>query len=449
MPVITRFAPSPTGLLHVGNARTALINWLYTRSHNQDGKVILRIDDTDVERSKKEYELKIIEDLKWLGLDWDEKFNQSDRFDRYEEAKHHLIKTGRLYPCYETVEELALKRKIQLSNNMPPIYDRASLKLTDKQKAELEASGIKPHWRFLMKEGTINWNDKIRGEMSFNAANLSDPIIERADGTKTYTLCSVVDDIDYSITNIIRGEDHIANSATHIQIFEALDAPHIPTFAHLSLLTAKGAEISKRIGGFDIESLKAHGIEPMAINSMLAKMGTSDPIEYRMHIQELINEFSFKKFGKASVTYDIDDLKRLNSKIVRNLDYDDVKDRLNAKGMGDITKNFWDVVKRNINTVDEIQEWWIICNMKVEPKIINLEFTTMSASLLPKGVEWDENTWNNWLTEVKKHTDLKNKELFSPIRLALTGLEHGPELKFLLPLIGYDKAFARLTGNAA
>jgi len=439
MSLITRFAPSPTGYLHVGNIRTAFIGWLFARANN--GKFILRIDDTDLERSKPEFVDAIKEDLEWLGLTWDAIYFQSQRMDMYEEAKKKMIASGRLYQCFETPEELELKKKSLLSRNMPPIYDRSALKLTAEQKAELTAKGTKSHWRFLMDDKEIAWHDGIRGDIRFDPKKINDPILIRADGSMTYMIATVVDDIDLAITDIIRGEDHITNSAVHIQMFEALGAKP-PKFAHLSLLKSKDGGISKRSGGFDIRSLREAGIHPLAILSFLAKMGSSDQIEYRKTHAELIADFALTKFSKATATYDIVELERLNTKLTHSLEYEEVKASLPAQ----VDKVFWDKVRNNLNTVREVNDWWRICNEHITPIISDANFTKAASELLPMG-EWDINTWNHWVTEVKAKTNRNGKELFMPIRLALTAMEHGPELKTLLPLLGREKAYARLHGK--
>ncbi len=436
MSVITRFAPSPTGLLHVGNTRTALINWLFTRSLK--GKVILRIDDTDNQRSKKEYELKIKEELQWLGLIWDETFNQSDRIDLYESAKTKLINSGRLYPCYETAEELSIKKRSLLSRNLPPIYDRASLKLTLEQRKEKENQGIKPHWRFMLLPGEISWTDMVRGEISLNGDSITDPVLFKADGSMTYTLASVVDDIEMGITNIIRGEDHLTNSGTHIQIFEALNSPKIPTFAHISLLYNKDKEISKRLGGFDIESLRQKGIEPITINSFLAKIGTSDNVEPCLNLDQLVEQFSFSKLGKASVHYDIQDMYNLNTKVLHSMPYENVMQRFSKP----ISKEFWLAVRGNINQAIDAEFWWDICKQTTE-NAINPEFAKLAIALLPEG-EINDSTWSEWIEKIKNTKEFSNKEIFSQLRQALTGLEHGPELSKILVFIGRQETIKRL-----
>jgi len=442
--IIVRFAPSPTGLLHVGNVRTALMNFLYARS--VFGKFILRIDDTDKERSSRELEEAIKEDLVWLGINWDETFRQSERILRYEEAKERLIKSGRLYPCYETEEELAIQKKLLLSKNLPPIYDRKSLRLTVEQKAELEAGGLKPHWRFLLDDDMVMWDDKIKGRINFKGRSVSDPILIRSDGTMTYTIASIVDDVDCGITDIIRGEDHLSNSAVHIQIFKALGAAKIPDFAHLPLLVGKDKEISKRIGGFDIRGLREDGIEAMAINNMLGKLGTNDSPGPKLTLDELATEFNFAKFGKAAITYDPQELERINAKLVRELPYESIQLHPGARGV--VSKDFWLAVRKNLSKVREIEDWLKICEERVDPKIINSQLTLQAAALFPEN-KLDDETFESWIKDVELKTGVKGRDLFLPIRLALTGLERGPELKLLLPILGRDKVIARLRGEKA
>ncbi len=445
MNITTRFAPSPTGYLHVGNIRTAIVSWLFARSEN--GKFILRIDDTDIERSKPEYTEAIKEDLKWLGLDWDTIKFQSKRIEQYENVKKKLIEIGRLYPCYESQEELEMKKKIMLNRNLPPIYDRASLKLSEEKKKELEEQGIKPHWRFLIDKEDIIWDDKIRGRLHFKASNISDPVLIRGDGSMTYTIATVWDDIEFGVTDVVRGEDHVTNSAVHIQIFKALGAIP-PSFAHLSLLNSKSGEISKRIGGFDIRTLRENGIEPMAINSFLAKIGTSDPVEFRSSLQELIKEFSIKKFNKSPVNYDIAELERINAKLIHSLKYVEVKSKLSEMGLDGIDENFWEAVRPNISCLKEVELWRKICRDIIEPVVKEKEFTNIAAGLFPEGAITTD-TWDEWIAKVKEKTGKVGKNLFMPLRKALTGMEHGPELKYMLPLIERAKIVSRLKGEKA
>ncbi len=431
MKTITRFAPSPTGLLHVGNVRTALINYLYARKTG--GEFMLRIDDTDLERSKAEFVDGIKEDLTWLGLKWDSTFKQSERVAKYEAAKQKLLASGRLYPCYETGEELDTKRKFQMKRGAPPIYDRASLKLTEEEKKKYETEGRRPHYRFRLEAEDITWNDLIRGPQKFNGAYLSDPILFREDGSLIYMLCSVVDDGDYASTHIVRGEDHVTNTAIQIQIATALGYK-IPQFAHMALLKGKDKEMSKREGGFDIRALREEGIEPLAILSLLAKIGTSDAVKIKT-MDELIAEFEFSKFGRAAAIYNPDDLRRLTQKEIGHMEFAEVKDRVK------VDENFWNAVRANLKTVEEAEEWRHICSDDLKPVIDDAGFLKQAAELLPDNLDFNE-----WMTRVKETTGRKGKELFMPIRKALTARENGPELKVILPLIGRDRVLKRLAG---
>lgn len=439
--IITRFAPSPTGLLHVGNIRTALVNWLYARSLG--GKFVLRIDDTDLERSSQKYTDAIMQDLEWLGLTWDEIYYQSKRMDLYEQAKEVLIKSNRLYPCFETHEELELKKKALLACNLPPIYERGAIKLTAEEKLDFKKININPHYRFLMNNKIISWNDGIRGEIVFDPSKISDPVLVRGDGTMTYMIATIVDDIDMQITDIIRGEDHITNSAVHVQMFEAL-GKNAPKFSHLASIKSKEGKISKRLGGFDIRSLRESGMHPMSILSFFSKLGTSDPIEYYKTLEGLTKSFSLKKFGKAAVNYDLVELQRLNGKLTHNLSYAEAEPFLSNA----INADFWEKVKTNLSSIDEANDWWKICNSTLQPVIIDLDLTILASTMLPES-SWDENTWGLWIDKVKGATNKKGKDLFMPIRFALTSLEQGPELKNLLPLLNREQVIKRLNGMAA
>lgn len=438
MTIITRFAPSPTGYLHVGNVRTALVNWLFTKKIG--GKFILRIDDTDRERSKAEYVDGIKRDLEWLGLHWDEIYFQSERTELHDAAKNKLIESGRLYPCYESQEELEVKKKSLLARNLPPIYDRSSLKLTPEQKQEFAAKGIKPHYRFFINEEMIEWTDGIRGALHFDPKNIADPVLVRADGTMTYAIASVVDDVDLKITHIIRGEDHLSNSAVHVQMFKAFDAQP-PSFSHLSLLKGKDAEISKRLGGFEIAALRDMGYHPMAILSFLSKLGSSDPIEFRATHEELIKDFDISKYGKSPAIYDETELERVNAKLLNSSSHEYVKPFLKHE----IDSKFWDIVKSDLNNFNDLDVWLDICNKEIKTEGIDIEFTKAASMLLPK-TNWDESTWDVWMKAVKEATGRNGKNLFMPIRQALTGMDHGPELKVLIHLLGYEKTYARLQG---
>ena len=442
----TRFAPSPTGMLHIGNVRTALVNWLFTRK--MKGEFMLRMDDTDLERSKNEYEIGIKEDLNWLGLNWDSFAKQSERLARYEEVKNILIANGRLYPCFETQVELDMKRKLLLGRGLPPIYDREALKLSEEQKQKYLIEGRKPHYRFALKDGSIEWQDLIRGKISFEAKNLSDPIVIREDGSMTYILCSAIDDIDFEITHVLRGEDHITNTAIGIQITESLGFTP-PSLGHISLLKSKVEKISKRLGGFDIRSLRKDSINPMAIKSLLAKMGTSDSIEAVVNMEDLIREFDITKYGHSAVNYDFEELLQLNHKLISNMSFSQIKPSLEDNNI-DIDENFWLSVRGNLNKVSEIEDWLNICNQDIIPEISaeNREFLVLACELLPSG-DWDSSTWNNWINILKEKTKRSGKLLFMPIRLALTGKEDGPELKHMMPLIGRERVSKRLKGQYA
>jgi glutamyl-tRNA synthetase len=447
MTVRTRFAPSPTGMMHVGNARTALITWLFCRS--QDGHFLLRIDDTDEQRSKIEFEEAILESLTWLGMPWDEKANQKDRWGRYNEQIEKLKADGRIYACYETPEELNLKRKTQLNRGLPPIYDRAALKLTDEQRAKYEAEGRTPHWRFKLEHKPIEWNDLIRGPVAFKGEDMSDPVVIREDGSPLYHLCSVIDDVDFKITHIVRGEDHVSNSATHVQMFEALGATP-PVLAHLPLISdAEGGKLSKRTGSLSILDLRdVEKLEPMSIVSLFARLGSSDPIEPFTTMETVIKNFDITKFGRGTPKFDAEELLRLNSKIIHETSFSDVNVRLANMGLQDLDEPFWNSVRPNLERLEDIKEWWQVANGPVEPVIEDTAFAEQAASLLP-AEPWDEGTFKAWADAVKESTGRKGKELFMPLRQAITGMDHGPEMAVLLPLIGPEKVKSRLLRKKA
>lgn len=447
MSVRVRFAPSPTGFLHVGNARTAIVTWLFARK--MGGHYLLRIDDTDTERSKTEYEIAIEDGLAWLGLHWDEKTNQKLRTERYDEVVQKLIREERVYACYETPEELNLKRKTQLSRGLPPLYDRAALKLTDEQKKKYEAEGRRPHWRFKLQNTPIEWTDMIRGPVAFKPEDLSDPVIIREDGRPLYHLCSVIDDIDYDITHVVRGEDHVTNSAWHIQMFEAI-AGKVPQFAHLPLISdVEGGKLSKRLGALSVKNVREEEkLEPMALVSLMARLGTSDPIEPFTSLEPLIESFDFSKFSRGTPKFDPDEMLRLNSKIIHQTPFDDVNVRLANMGMPDLDETFWNSVRPNLERLEDIKEWWRVANGPVDPVVNDPDFVAKAASLLPP-TPWDETTFKSWADAVKTETGRKGKDLFMPLRQALTGMDHGPELPVLLPLLGPDKVKSRLLRKAA
>ena len=442
--VITRFAPSPTGMLHVGNIRAALLNWLYAKKHN--GQFILRFDDTDLERSKQEYKDAIEEDLKFLNINWDQTFNQLSRLSRYDEIKNLLLDKKRLYACYETPEELELKRKFQLSKGLPPIYDRASLNLTEERAKKYIGQGRKPHYRFLINHEPISWHDMIKGEVKYDGKALSDPIVIRADGSMTYMLCSVIDDIDYDITHIIRGEDHVSNTAIQIQMFEALNTTP-PTFGHLSLIINKDEKISKRVGGFEIATLRKEvGIEAMAIASFFSLLGSSAQILPYKSMEKLANQFEISSFSKSPTIYQPEDLERLNHKLLISLDFDTVKERLKEIDAEYIDENFWLSVSPNLQKLRDVKDWWEICHQTPNVENLNLdkEYLKQAAELLPKG-EITKDSWSIWTKEITNTTGRKGKELFLPLRLALTARESGPEITGVLPLIDREEIIKRLT----
>lgn len=447
MSIVVRFAPSPTGFIHVGNLRAALLNYLFALKHK--GTFVLRIDDTDLARSESRFEEAIKYDLNWLGLNHAFTFNQSERFARYNEAIEYLKEQGRLYPCYETPEELDFMRKRQLSQGKPPIYNRHALTLTNEQKQGYEVEGRKPHWRFkLDTDSATEWEDMIRGSVSFSGAFTSDPVLIREDGVPLYTLPSVVDDMDYGITHIIRGEDHVTNTAVQIQLLKALkDFPgvktHTMTFAHFSLIVdVSGQGFSKRDGSLSIAKLREEGVEPMAINSVLAKIGTSDAMEPYQDLSVLADAFEFSKFSRSSPKFAAEDVHKMNAKYLHSLPYELVEEKL-TKILPGVTAEFWNVAGANINHLSEINHWWQVCNGSIDAIVEDKAFVQTALDLLPQG-EWSEDTWSQWTGAVKEKTGRKGKELFMPLRLALTAQPHGPEMKRLLPLIGRETVQSRL-----
>ena len=434
-----RFAPSPTGFMHIGNTRTALFNWLLAKKLG--GKFMLRIDDTDRLRSKKEYEDAMRESLVWLGFKWSEEARQSARFDRYNEVKEKLMAEGRIYACYETPEELEIKRKRAMAKGLAPVYDRQALHYTAEDLAKFKAEGRKPHYRFKLLDGVIEWDDIVRGHCRYEAEKLSDPIIIREDGSYLYHLPSCIDDSDFGITHIVRGEDHTTNTASQIQMFEAIGGK-VPTFAHLPLLTGTEGKLSKRLGSLGVRELKAEGVEAMAICSFLAKLGTSDAIEPYYSLDELAASLDFTKLGRSQPKFDEEELKHFNTKVVRSMPYSLVKDRIDAD------ETFWNDVRANLDVVDDVKVWEDICHKEVAPIIEDKALTDLAAELLPAET-WTENTFNEWMSILKAQSGKKGRELFHPVRKALTALDNGPELKTLLPLIGYEKAKKRLLGQKA
>lgn len=434
-----RFAPSPTGFMHIGNTRTALFNWLL--SAKLGGRFMLRIDDTDAQRSKKEYEDAIRDALVWLGLEWSEEARQSARVERYNEVTEKLKADGRIYACYETPEELEFMRKRLLNKGLPPIYDRQALNLTREQIAKYEAEGRRPHYRFKLLDGDIVWHDLVRGECRYSEKNLSDPVVIREDGSFLYHLPSVIDDADFGITHIVRGEDHVTNTAAQIQMFEAVGGK-IPAFAHLPLLTGKEGKLSKRLGSLGVRELRADGVEPMAISSFLAKLGTSDPVEPFYNLKDLAATLDFAKIGRAQPKFDEEELKHFNTRLIHAMPYATVKERFS------VTEEFWNAVRGNLDKLSDIKMWSDICFAALSPVMEDAELTNMAAELLP-AEPWNEETFGAWLNEVKTQSGKKGRELFHPLRKALTAQENGPELKILLPFIGRERAYKRLKGEKA
>ena len=444
MSVKVRIAPSPTGRLHVGNVRTALVNWLFARS--QQGRFVLRIDDTDLERSTKAFEEAIRQDMAWLGLTWDEFYRQSERFAVYDAAAEKLRASGKLYPAYETQEELDRRRKVQLSRGLPPIYDRAALKLTDEERAKLEAEGRRPHWRFKLDGRRVAWNDLVRGDCEVDTTSMSDPVLIREDGAYLYTLPSVVDDIDMGITHVIRGEDHVANTGTQIEIFQALGAKE-PTFAHMALLVgADGQALSKRLGSLSVGQMREEGFEPLAITSHLAKIGTSDNLEAGASLAALGVDFSFDKMGRHPARYDTADLERLNAQVLHAMDYATAKPRLEALN-ADLGEAFWHAVRANLGKFADVTVWAEVVRGPLVTAQDDPAFLAKAAELLPATM--DAQMWPTWTEAVKQATGVKGKALYMPLRKAITGQDHGPDMATLAPLIGRERIERRLRGEAA
>jgi glutamyl-tRNA synthetase len=435
---ILRFAPSPTGRIHIGNARTAILNWLMAQKTG--GQFILRYDDTDTARSKTEHAEAIAADLDWLGIKPARVEYQSMRFDRYAAAAEKLKSSGHLYPCYESADELDRRRKRQLARHQPPIYDRAALKLTADDRAKLEAEGRKPHWRFKLDHATVEWTDLIRGPQHIDTATLSDPVLIRGDGSYLYTLPSVVDDIEFGITHVIRGEDHVVNAAVQIEITRALGSA-IPAYAHHSLLTgADGAGLSKRLGSLSIGAMRENGLEAMAVVSIAALLGTSDSIHPCADYKELVEGFDLAKLSRAPARFDEAELNHLNAKLLHMLPWDAVKDRLDYG-----SEAFWLAVRGNLEKLSDANAWHEIITGKIAPVVAaeDRSFVSEAAKSLPPE-PWDSNTWRTWTDALKLASGRKGKQLFMPLRLALTGLDHGPELAALLPLIGRERVIPRL-----
>lgn len=436
----TRFAPSPTGTLHIGNIRTALLNWMFTRQ--QGGEFWLRLDDTDSERSTEEFASAIIEDLAWLGLEPDGQVRQSDRFALYERRFEELRAAGRIYPCYETTQELDLKRKILLGRGLPPIYDRAALRLTDEERAALEAKGIAPHWRFMLDQSTpLVFDDMIRGPQRFDPALLSDPVIRRADGSWLYMLPSVIDDIDMGITHVVRGEDHVTNTALQLQMFTAMGAD-APRFAHAALLTGEEGKLSKRLGSLGVLHFRETGVEPLAVTALLARLGTSDPVIPVTDMAALTASFAFDHFGRAPARFDETELRALNARILHLMPFEAVAMRLPET----MDERAWAAIRPNIETIADAADWWAV--VRLGPTDVTLDQADdgylAEAATIAATIDWSCDPWHVLTNRLKESTGRKGKSLFLPLRRALTGRDHGPDMATLLPLIDQADAVSRL-----
>ncbi|MCC0806483.1 glutamate--tRNA ligase [Methylobacterium sp. W2] len=442
---LVRFAPSPTGFLHIGNARPALLNALFARARG--GRFLLRLDDTDRERSTEEFASAIAEDLAWLGIVPDLFIRQSDRSAIHDAAAERLKAAGRLYPCYETQDELERRRRRQLGRGQPPIYDRAALGLRDDERAALEAEGRTPHWRFKLDARTVAWDDLVRGPAHVDCASLSDPVLIRADGSYLYTLPSVVDDAEMGITHVIRGEDHVTNTGVQVQIFEALDQP-APIFGHHNLLTtADGEGLSKRLGHLSLRGLRAAGYEPGAVRSLAVLTGSAEAVRAVPDLDELAALVDLSHISRAPAKFDPQELDGLNARLIHAMPYEEARERLLAMGIPEErAQAFWTVIQPNLTKVADAAEWWRIVAGEVTPIIADAGFAAAALDVLPPE-PWDGQTWKAWTNAVKERTGAKGKGLFMPLRLAVTGLEHGPDLSGLLPLIGRQVVVSRLGGR--
>jgi glutamyl-tRNA synthetase len=445
MTIITRFAPSPTGRLHMGNVRTALINWLWARQ--QGGRFLLRLDDTDHERSTAAFADSIRHDLAWLGMAPDAEVRQSDRGALYETEFARLRDAGRVYPAYETPEELELRRKVLAGRGLPPVYERTALSLTEADRTQLEAEGRRPHWRFKLDHAApLVWDDLIRGPQRFDPAKISDPIIRRADGSWLYMLPSVIDDIAMGISHVVRGEDHVTNTALQIQMFQALGS-RPPAFAHAALLTGSDAKLSKRLGAMTLDEPRDQGIEPLAIQALLARIGTSQPVEPVTDPGPLIERFAFSQMGRAPARFDYAELEQLNQRIIHHLPYSAVASRLPVT----IDAAGWEAIRPNLASVAEASTWWTVVTGELATPHLSADDCgyLLTASTLVATLDWQANPWQQLTTALKASSGRTGKALFLPLRQALTGQEHGPDMAALLPLIGQARALARLQAAAA
>ena len=439
-----RFAPSPTGYLHVGNARAALVNFLFAR--HEGGTLLLRLDDTDTERGRPEYEQGIYDDLRWLGIEWDEQARQSDRFARYAEVAEALKASGRLYPCFENEDELAAKRAALIKRKLPPVYDRAALNMTPEQRATAEANGKKSYWRFKLSGEAVSWNDLVLGPRNIKLTTVSDPVLIRADGTPLYTFTSVVDDADMSITHIVRGEDHVSNTAVQIDLFRAVTRAGVPRFAHLPLISGgDGEKLSKRIGSISLKSLRKDGIEPTALAAYLARLGTSKDTA-PLPMAELIAQFSLNDFSRSPPRFDAAQLLGLNRKLLHHLPFETVQDRLPDGA----TPEFWETVRGNLDMLTETRRWWAVVQGDiVTPALPPEALPVVLAAQAAIPAEMTPESWKAWAAAISAATGAKGKALYQPLRLALTGEEHGPEMAPLLALMGRERAAQRLTACVA
>ena len=438
----TRFAPSPTGLLHVGNARAALFCFLFAKKN--DGQFVLRLDDTDRERSTQAFADAIQADLDWLGLKWDETARQSDRFERYDAVFETLVAQGHVYACYETPEELERKRKRQLARGKPPVYDRASLALSADEKAALEAEGRSAHWRFKLSGNQVTWRDLVRGEQKIDTASVSDPVIRRADGSWLYTLPSVVDDLDMNISHVIRGEDHVTNTAAQVELIAALGG-EVPEFAHFSLmLGADGSGLSKRLRSLALADLRDNGLEPISLNAHIARLGTADPVVPAQTMQEIIDGFDMARLGRAPARFDPEDVTRLNARILHETPYAAVAERLGEIG-APAQAEFWEAMRGNIEKFADMKNIMAVINGPITPVVEtdDADYIAQARALLPDA-PLETESWSDWTGRLKDATGRKGRALFMPLRMALTGQSHGPEMQHLLYHIGYDEAVARL-----
>ena len=444
MTVTVRFAPSPTGYLHIGNVRTAVLNRLFALKHC--GRFILRLDDTDTARSREEYAQAIVEDLRWLGMEPDAVERQSARMPLYREAAEQLKAAGLLYPCYETEQELALKRKAQIMAGRPPVYDRSALKLTEAARRALEEAGRRPHWRFRLPEGVIRWEDAVRGPVEIDLATLSDPVLMREDGTFLYTLPSVVDDIDMGITHVIRGDDHVTNTAVQIALTRALGG-EAPVYAHHSLLVDRdGGGLSKRLGSLGVRNLRERGLEPETIVSYCATIASSEPVRVFSDMKKLAESLELSKLSRSPARFDEAELEALNARLLHDMPAEIALPRLEALGIS-MDAALWEAIRGNIAHLREAADWIAVAHGDITPLVAaeDRDFVRRAAQLLPPE-PWDPDTWKTWTAKVKAETGRKGKALFMPLRLVLTGKPHGPEMSRLLPIIGRERVLKRLTG---